>query len=329
MLKAARLSRFLLVLVGVLFIPILLTSAVGAILSQVTPTAHAADRQIDYSEGPCTSSNHPPSFGGTVTIDANEVLCSTLTAFGGTVAIRGEVQGNIVAFNSTIIIDGGVIGNVTLFGGTISLHAGSHVHGDINLYGSRENGYGDNRVQVDGTFNDHSSPAWLFGLQAFHFPFWFLFFMIPLGMLCIWLLPEHVMFVRATVKYKMRRSLIVGLLTCVLAPAVFIVLIALIVSIPLALIVLLGLLAAWILGSVAIGWTIGEHIMQALTTRQPTRNTRYLQVIIGLIALGLLSSLPIIGWLISIGTSLLGLGAVLLSRFGTRLYTQPRQPLPF
>ena len=153
--------------------------------------------------------------------------------------------------------------------------------------------------------------------------------MIPLGVLCIRLLPEHVMFVRATMKYKMRRSLVVGLLTCVLAPAVLIVLIALIVSIPLALIVLLGLLAAWILGSVAIGWMIGEQIVQALTTRQPTRNTRYLQVIVGLIALALLSSLPIIGWLISIGTGLLGLGAVLLSRFGTRLYSQPKQPLPF
>ena len=108
-----------------------------------------------------------------------------------------------------------------------------------------------------------------------------------------------------------------------------IVLIGLIVSIPLALIVLLGLLAAWILGSVAIGWMIGEQIVQALTTRQPTRNTRYLQVIVGLIALALLSSLPFIGWLISIGTGLLGLGAVLLSRFGTRLYSQPKQPLPF
>ena len=114
-----------------------------------------------------------------------------------------------------------------------------------------------------------------------------------------------------------------------LAPAVLIVLIALIVSIPLALIVLLGLLVAWILGSVAIGWMIGEQIVQALTTRQPTRNTRYLQVIVGLIALALLSSLPFIGWLISIGTGLLGLGAVLLSRFGTRLYSQPKQPLPF
>jgi len=189
--------------------------------------------------------------------------------------------------------------------------------------------YGDNKGQIVGAFNDHSNPGWLFGLQAFHFPFWFLFFMIPLGVLCIRLLPEHVMFVRATMKYKMRRSLVVGLLTCVLAPAVLIVLIALIVSIPLALIVLLGLLAAWILGSVAIGWMIGEQIVQALTTRQPTRNTRYLQVIVGLIALALLSSLPFIGWLISIGTGLLGLGAVLLSRFGTRLYSQPKQPLPF
>jgi hypothetical protein len=42
----------------------------------------------------------------------------------------------------------------------------------------------------------------------------------------------------------------------------------------------------------------------------------------------LAGSLPYIGCFISIGAGLLGLGAVFLSRFGTRLYSQPKQPLP-
>jgi len=41
----------------------------------------------------------------------------------------------------------------------------------------------------------------------------------------------------------------------------------------------------------------------------------------------LAGSLPYIGNWISIGAGLLGLGAVFLSRFGTRLYSQPKQPL--
>ena len=51
-------------------------------------------------------------------------------------------------------------------------------------------------------------------------------------------------------------------------------------------------------------------------------------VVVGLAVLALAGSLPFIGWFVSIGAGLLGLGAVFLSRFGTRLFSQPRQPLP-
>jgi hypothetical protein len=133
-----------------------------------------------------------------------------------------------------------------------------------------------------------------------------------------------VMIVRTTVKSKTRRSLILGLLTVLLAPAVLAVTIALIISIPLAILVVVGLIAAWALGTVAIGWIVGDYIMRTVAPRQ---NKRPLQVAVGLTVLALAGSLPYIGWFVSIGAGLLGLGAVLLSRFGTRLYSQPRQPL--
>jgi hypothetical protein len=59
----------------------------------------------------------------------------------------------------------------------------------------------------------------------------------------------------------------------------------------------------------------------------PHRNTRTLQIVVGLTALTLVGALPYIGWLVNIVAGLLGLGAVLLSRFGTRLYGRPRGPL--
>jgi len=138
------------------------------------------------------------------------------------------------------------------------------------------------------------------------------------------LLPENVLFVRTTVTTKTRRSIIIGLLSIVLAPAVLVVLVALILPIPLALILGLGFMAAWILGTVAISWTIGDYILRAVA---PKYNTRLIDVVVGLTVLVLVGSIPYIGWLISIGVGLLGLGAVFLSRFGTRLYSQPKQPL--
>jgi hypothetical protein len=318
MLKAVRLPRFLLFLVGGVLISLFVSNAISSVLSPGSPPALAADNQ-----SPCTSSSERPAFGSTVTVGPRDVLCSNVTAMSGTVSIQGQVRGNILAFGSTIIIDGGVIGDIKLFGGSVSFHTGSYVHGNVNLYGSRVDREKD--VSIDGIYNEHTNTNGLFGFSVITLPVWFLFLMIPLGLLYTRFLPEHVVFVSATVKNKMRRSLLIGLLSAFLTPAVLLVLIALIISIPFALIVLLVLLTAWTLGTTAVCWMLGEQIIRAFTTRP---YTRYLQVIVGVIMLTVFISLPFIGWLVFLGTGIVGLGAVLLSRFGTRLYSQPKQPLP-
>jgi hypothetical protein len=134
------------------------------------------------------------------------------------------------------------------------------------------------------------------------------------------------MFVRSTVQNKAKRSLALGFLTMLLAPAILVVLITLIISIPLAILIAIVLLAAWALGTVAIGTLIGDRLLRSMA---PQHNTRLTQVIVGMALLMLVGSLPVIGFITSIGTGLLGIGAVFLSRFGTRLYQPPRQPLSF
>jgi len=322
-LKAARLSRILLLLAGILLVSVLVTNTLNTLLAQVTPVASAAERQSASDRQPCTGSGHSPSFGSTVTVARNEVFCGDITTVGGSVVVEGELRGNILAFGSVITIDGGVNGNIKVFGGSVAFQSGSSLHGNVDLYGSKiSQGSG---FHPDGTIIDHSKQGWFTGFTAFSFPAWFLFLMIPLGFLYTWLLPEHVMFVRTTVRNEVRRSLLIGLLSALLAPVVLVVLIALIISIPIALLVLLVLLIAWTAGIVAISWILGERIIRAFTSHP---HTRYLQVVVGVLALALLGSLPFIGWLISLGTSIVGLGAVLLSRFGTRLHSQPKQPLP-
>jgi hypothetical protein len=321
--KAGRLQRLLLTLAGLLLIPGFLTSSIGEIPGWATPVAQAAGRSRNNSGSACTRNAQGPSFGSTIVIDPNEVLCGQITTFGGTVDIKGELRGNVTAFNSNVTVAGNVNGNIKLFGGTLTLANGSQIHGHIDLYAARERS--EQNIQLDSTITDHTRHPWMFFMPGeFSFPFWSLLVWLILGVVLIKLLPEHVMFVRTTAATKTGRSLLIGLLSILLAPAVLVVLIALILPIPLALILALGLIAAWALGTVAIGWIVGERIMQAIA---PRHNTRLIDVVVGLAVLVLVGSLPYIGWLISIGVGLLGLGAVFLSRFGTRLYSQPKQPL--
>jgi len=294
-----------------------------ATLTSIVPIARAASAITFHEQSDCTSKHHSPAFGGTVVVDTGEVACGNLTTFGGTVVVNGELQGDLVAFNSNTIIAGTVDGNIDIYGGSVTLQSNSYVHGDVHLYGGH--GIEGQNIHLNGTVIDETKHVnWLFAGSGFSFVFWFLLVWLGLGFLSTSLLPEHVMIVRTTVVNNTRRSAIIGLLSALLALPVMIVLVALILSIPLAIIVGLGLVAAWTLGMVAVGWLIGEHILSRVA---PHQNTRIMQIVVGLTVLILAGSLPYIGWLISLGAGLLGLGAVFLSRFGTRLYSTPKDPL--
>ncbi len=302
----------------------LFLSGSGQLLAGITPAVMAAGRSANIAQNECTSTHQEPSFGGTIVVETNEIACGNLTAFGGTVAINGEVRGDIVAFTSSVVIAGTVDGNIQLYGGRVILQSGSPVFGDIHLYaGQVVEGL---NARLEGSVIDHTKRVdWLFTDNgAFRFSF-----LVPFDLggaghfayLCTARACDACAYDRGqqNAAQPCYRSL-----ERPIAPAVLIVLIALVLSIPLAIIVGLGLVAAWALGTVAVGWLVGDYIMRRVA---PQHNTRLIQIVVGLTALVLAGSLPYIGWLISIGVGLLGLGAVFLSRFGTRLYSQPKQPL--
>lgn len=320
----------MLIIGGLALLTTFLISGGGQLLSWITPPVEAAStadsqrHHFSAMQQNCTEEHLSPSFGGAVVVDTNTVVCDTLTVFGGTVAINGTGIGDVVSFGSAVVIAGTVEGNIDLYGGNVVLRTGSHLFGEINLYaGHWTRGQG---VQFVGAVNDHTRPInWLFpGAGTFSFPLLPLITWVALGLFLTTLLPEHVMIVRTTVMSKSRRSLMIGLLSVLLTPPLLVVLIALILSIPVAIIVALGLIAGWALGTVAIGWLVGEYIVRNLA---PQKNTRPVQVAVGLTVVVLVGAIPFIGWIISIVVGLLGVGAVFLSRFGTRLYVQPRQPL--
>lgn len=305
----------------------LLFQGVGIVLGWLTLDNQSSGSGDNAQAGSCTANQRGPVFGKSLVIEEGEVVCGDFTLFGSTLDMKGQVRGNILAFGSNIYIAGTVSGNINLYGSSATLQNHSHMRGDINLFG------GNQRLEagahLDGAINNRSQHVslWLPGISTgFAFPFWQIVIWVVLGLALISLLPEHVMFVRTTVTSKMRRSLLLGLLSLLLAPTILIVLIALIIPIPLAMVIAIGLIAAWALGTIAIGWLVGEYIMRVIA---PRHNTRLAQVSVGLTVLILVGSIPYIGWIVSAAAGVLGLGAVFLSRFGTRLYSQPRHPLRF
>ncbi len=161
--------------------------------------------------------------------------------------------------------------------------------------------------------------------------------MAVLGVLLVVLLPQQGERVARTSRENAALSFGVGCLTQVLAIPVFAILAVTVCLIPLALVGLLLLIVGWLFGWLALGWLIGQQIAKGLKVQHPTP---ILEVIIGVLLLTLAWQLPnivpcigwFVSWLIAIVAGSIGLGAVILTRFGSRPYTpgagRPAPPLP-
>jgi hypothetical protein len=334
MYKVSRKQQYMLTLPRLmLFAAFFITSGIGtlqggtltALAAEATGKIQLADKTALRSFMDCTEGHRGPSFNSAVVVNDEEVICSDLTAFGGSVTIHGVVKGDVVVFGGNVVIDGTVNGNVTTYGSNLILQDSAQVDGDVHVCGGAWTGSSDSLLHRSVFSCTRSLGTLLTSISGTNMRFWSTLIWVILGMLLTSLLPEHVMLVQTTARNKMGRSFALGLLSVLLAPAILAVLVGLIISIPLAILVSVGLIAAWALGMVAIGWAVGDYIVRSVV---PQYSSRLLQVTVGMAALALAGSLPSIGLWITIGSGLVGLGAVLLSRFGTRLYGPPRHPLP-
>ncbi|UPW01564.1 polymer-forming cytoskeletal protein [Halorussus gelatinilyticus] len=60
--------------------------------------------------------------GGTVVVEAGETVNEDLTAFGGTVVVRGTVNGDVTAFGGNVFVDGRVNGDLEAFAGNVRVN---------------------------------------------------------------------------------------------------------------------------------------------------------------------------------------------------------------
>lgn len=80
---------------------------------------------------------------GTIVVGPNETVAGDLTAFGGTVVVRGTVDGDLEAFAGNVYVEGAVTGDVNAFAGTVRIDG--TVEGRVTAMG------GTVRVEPDAT----------------------------------------------------------------------------------------------------------------------------------------------------------------------------------
>ncbi|HEY3375310.1 MAG TPA: hypothetical protein VGK02_09635 [Candidatus Aquicultor sp.] len=210
--------------------------------------------------------------------------------------------GDLVRFGTSTEVgrDETIRCNVISFGGNTDINGGDiqRAHGAIVEGGTRSGrpGFGP-VVPFYGLFS-------ILGLLL----------TLAFGALVVAALPKATEVLANMVEQLPWQSLGLGVLATILIPFIFAVLAISIIGIPLIPIVAIALPFIYFYGYVGAARWVGRRFIGATHIAQ---ESPVAQVLAGILILGLIGLIPLFGWLVVFIATLFGLGAVLISKFGS------------
>ena len=284
-------------------------------------------------------------FGGDFVLKEGERLDGDLAVFGGDVTLEPDslVNGDLLVMGGSVTAAGEINGDVVIFGGNADLEATAVVDGDVITLGG-------NIHEAEGaTIRGKTSEGFSFGfvprVHALRVPtvWWpwqsganpvlslFLRGLKALGtalvlallaLLVVSLWPKPTGLVANTVWRSPAASFGVGLLTLLVVAGLVVLLI---ITICLSPLLVLATAVAWLFGWIGLGWLVGRRLLAALKAKDVAP---VWEAGLGVFLITLLVAMPCIGWLVWLVGGAFGLGAVVLTRFGSQRYngTQPAPP---
>ncbi|HEY3345553.1 MAG TPA: polymer-forming cytoskeletal protein [Anaerolineaceae bacterium] len=279
--------------------------------------------------------------GGTYNLGDGQTLDGNLAVLGGTVTIdKGAVvNGDVFQAGGTLSIDGKVNGNLSALGGTVFLNANANIQGDVSTVGGtlhRDSGAkisGDvvNGAQGPMTFNTPQVfvPP-VYNLRPLTDTLWFFFRTLAVAALAMLLglfLPIPLSRVGQAVVQQPIISGGMGLLTAVISLILLILLAITLILIPVSVFGIFILIVAALFGWIAIGLEVGNRITELFKVQWPAAISAGIGTFVISFILNGIGFIPCVGWIAPTVVGLLGLGAVLLTRFGTIPYPPPGSPI--
>jgi hypothetical protein len=253
--------------------------------------------------------------GGDADIAAGSTINGDVVFVGASATIGGTITGNVVCiggndtFTDTSVVDG----NLTGVGGSQTISAKATILGTRSL-----NGPVDYQVNLNSPSSTNSLMNLFFNpISQVLWNVFYVLAMTALAVLIALLFPRSTVRVADGVAAQPLIAIAIGLLAVPVYLVVFVVLCITIILIPVALISIPILFVAVVFGWIGVGYEIGRRL--AMASHQQWAEP--LTAGIGMLVLGVVTAaigwIPCLGWLIIFFIGLLGLGAIVISRFGT------------
>lgn len=254
--------------------------------------------------------------GSDVTIESGQKV-HTVVALGGQITVDGTVGNNVVAVGGSVVLTKQAVvgGNVLSLGGVIVAARDAQVTGSLTEINS-SNLYETLTAAMSA---DWEGWSWIFAIISLAI---FLVILV-LAILIVALLPKPVRTVGEAIRENTFKVVLCGLLGLVLIVPLALLLTISVVGIALIPLEVIIVVCSVLLGFIAVGQLIGGKVLSLFKRPNPgiVRET-----FLGLIILWLIGWLPYIGWMVKALAIVLGLGAVLITRFGT--YRSGKGELP-
>ena len=265
--------------------------------------------------------------GGNVNLEAGSVLKGDIILLGGNVSASGEITGSLVALGATITLN-----ETTIVRGDV-LHAGGNISGleDAKIYGEIKQAQprtilfdSDTWKLPSDLYTDPSRVARSMVRDIFS-NLLQVFGVAILAVIVLLIFPKPVEKAANSIVNQPLLSGATGLLTFLVIPVVvilFLLLMITIILIPVGLAAYLVISIAIIFGWIAVGFDLGRRIATLFRTEwAPAVSAGLGTLTLGLMV-WLLGYVLCLGGVIGIVAACLGLGGVILSRFGTHEYAK-------
>ncbi len=273
-------------------------------------------------------------FAEAVVIPRGERRDGDVVSFGGDVVAEGDVNGDVAAFGGKVTIDGEVSGDVASYGGGVELKDGAHVKGNVASFGARVTRA--RGARVDGAVNDVTNPtfpsiapsilysktaavhntealrlmSWLWGVLA----------AIVIVVLVVLIAPNATRTIAGRTHENPGRAVAHGLLAVLLFVPVCVLLCITCVGVLLIPVLVIALLLALVMGTVAVSSIMGRRLSDTFRWRVRSLMGTAMVGMLALQVLDLLTLVPVVGvaaGLLGIVVALFGLGGAIMTGFGT------------
>ena len=288
-------------------------------------------------------------FGGDFTLESGQVLEGDLVIFGGSADLKAGslVEGNLFLMGGSAEIAGQVKGDLVLLGGNADLGPKASIGGDAVTLGGKLDRAPGSTIGGDIVAGDEFSFPFSFKfpsttrvlpLNNFRFRFsplldalWFglrSLLIAALATLVVMFWPEPTARTARAVAAQPLLSGGLGLLTFVVAPVLLLVLAITIILSPVSLLAAVLLVVGGVFGFIAIGREVGDRMVKAFKWDLHPAAAAGLGTLALTLVVGGIGLVPCIGWTLEFVVVAIALGAVLLTRFGSREYVPAPAPAP-